>query len=647
MRKHNIASLIAAAAAAVLVCSCARNKEVEQDETPLTFLTAYGFGQEYTLRLAQKVKELYGIELEFITERSSDSASMMRLDFANDNMQADIVLTAQSAPDSLLKGSCINLQARSNLTDLFPYLKIRECTADDGGVYQLPFCSKLIGLTYNATLLKEMGWEEPRSYADMLSLKKKCEAAGILFAATDANLTGCGFNYLFHSMGSQWLSTLEGSEWFSAYLKGEASIAPFKEQCSFFRKWAENGLFGQPFAETGKAALEFKKQRALFFYGITNFMTSYQGPQFDASGKETGRMLNDEYKTMPWISEDGTNNCFTNYDAVWVMLNHKLLAPDKKDKLAKAIKVLEFIAKDDVQGILANRSNDVYLYLDGFKAGEDRLYSNYLSQIKNGYLQPWYYNYFDAASIVNTGAEINSYLFRTFYGDDDAAEKAEPSNMVYNPSATFDSIFEVLDYNNNNNNNNNTRGSKHFIGSLKQRLEYPETAKVCAVCYALSAQEILDKEFGDDAPTVQVGIIPYTKDLRDLDPWKPAAVVCSHMYPGPFELAHTNVIIPINTWRVNCFRMTGKEISYLLKKGYKGYPYAIVTKGGMKISDDAEYVVASSRNLLDDALVEEFEKNGRIIQNPRENRALMANAPHGLELFFELHPEVGPEDINW
>ena len=157
MRKFLIAIL------ALLACSCAHNGRVAQDETPLTLLTSYGFGQEYTLRVARQVKERYGIDLEFITEKSSDSATLMWQDLANDNMPADIILTAQSAPDSLLKGSCINLQARSNLTDLFPYLKVRECTADDGGVYQLPFCSKLIGITYNATLMEEMGWKAPRT----------------------------------------------------------------------------------------------------------------------------------------------------------------------------------------------------------------------------------------------------------------------------------------------------------------------------------------------------------------------------------------------------------------------------------------------------------------------------------------------------
>ena len=634
MRKSLIAIL------ALLACSCAPGGGVAQDETPLTLLTSYGFGQEYTLRLAEQVKERYGIELEFITEKSSDSATLMWQDLANDNMPADIILTAQQAPDSLLKGSCINLQARSNLTDLFPYLKVRECTADDGGVYQLPFCSKLIGITYNATLMEEMGWKAPRTYADMLALKKKCDDKGILFATVDVNLTGCGFNFLLHPMGSQWLSSLEGTEWINSFIKGEASIGPFKEQCEYFRKWAENGLFGQPFADSGKAAVEFKTRRALFLYSITNNLSGYQGPECDENGVETGRILDDTYKTMPWISEDGSNNCFTNYDAIWVMLNHRLLEPDQQDKLEKALKVLRFIAEDDIQGIIANRGHDVYLYLEGFRSGEDRVYSNYTREISRGYIQPWYYNYFDGATIVNTGAEINSYLIKNYYGED-AAEAAEPSNIVYNPDASFDSIFEVFE-----NNNNNNLSKKHFLGTVKQTLSYRQSAELCATSFALCIQESLDNEYGkENAPLVEVALVPYTKDLRDLDPWKPAAVECAHIYPGRFEAPHTNVIMPSTAWRVIAFRMTGAEIGELVRNGYLGYPYAVVTKGGIELKDDAEYIVATSRKLLEDSVLEWLDS--RAVLSPLEGKEVTANGPHGVELFFALHPEVGPEDIGW
>ena len=636
MRKFLIVIIV------LLACSCAHTGGVPQDETPLTLLTSYGFGQEFTLRLAEQVKERYGIKLEFITEKSSDSATLMWQDLANDNMPADIILTAQQAPDSLLKGSCINLQARSNLTDLFPYLKVRECTADDGGVYQLPFCSKLIGITYNATLMEEMGCKAPRTYADMLELKKKCDEKGILFAATDMNLTGCGFNFLLHPMGSQWLSTLEGTEWINSFIKGEASISTFKEHCSYFRKWTENGLFGQPFAETGKAANVFKTRRALFLYSIFNNLSSYQGPECDENGVETGRILDDTYKTMPWISEDGSSNCFTNYDAIWVMLNHRLLKPDQQDKLEKALKVLRFIAEDNTQEIIANRGYDVYLYLEGFKSGEDRVYSNYTREISRGYIQPWYYNYFDGATIVNTGAEINSYLIKNYYGED-GAEAAEPSNMVYNPDASFDSIFEVFEHNNNNNNN---LSQKHFLGTVKQTLSYQQSAQVYAVSCALCMQENLNKEYGkENAPAVEVAIIPYTKDLKDLDPWTPASVECAHIYPGHFEAPHTNVITPINAWRVSAFRMTGAEIGEIVRNGYLGYPYAVVTKGGIELQNDVEYIVTTSRKLLEDSVLEWIDS--RVLLLPGEDKELTANGPHGVELFFALHPEVGPEDINW
>ena len=691
--------LVSALCSLLMLCSCA---DKAADDGPITMFVVHNPGSGYFTALKENVKRDLDIDLEFVYECSSDASDQISLHIQHNDLPADIVFTNFKARDEYLKGCCVDFMSWSHLTGLYPFNTVKSCTADDGGVYALPMGSRLIGITYNATLMEEMGWKVPHTFADMLSLKRKCDAAGIEFAVTDLFLTGGAFNFLFHLMGSQWLSTIEGTQWMEGFLDGSTDIEPFKRESEYFRKWLDAGLFG--FLNISEQSVQgvYSRKRALFMFSITNSASGYDGPCYDKSGQPTGQTRHDEYKVIPWISEDGTNNCFTLNDNFWAMLNSSLLAPGKEDRRTKALRVLEYMLSDDMLDLQASTAKDIYISAINFDITEDRLYADFKDKINGGFLQPWYYNYFDSSTIVNTGTELSSYMINSWPGADAVEHK-----MYYtlNPEADFDTSFEVLADNNNNNKQQHFSGD--VIGTVGAAFDREQTARLAALAGALALQEQISlsgsgedsvlASNGDSAAVsgqgsamasagglvhsaagageIQVALMPYARDLSELEPWKTVAVQNSNLYPGELLKSQAYVLVPVNCNNAKCIRMTGAEIKSIVRDGFapsdngRRYRYVCIVKsdgtdvapsasGGRKgasgkatgtgaaldemaLDDNAEYLVAVPRSALEGDVYASFEQSGKVL--PDLDGLLL----RGLEIYFSSHPDALPGQIGW
>lgn len=609
--------------------------EPEQDTSPISMLIALGNGEAYYKALADTIRQQLGIEVEFVYQISANTTDMQRLYFANNDLPADIIFTASKTNDELLKDCCVDLLSLSSVTALFTPTTIQGCTTDEGAIYQLPVSTKLIGITYNETLLEEMGWDVPESFDDMVELKAKCDEAGIRFAICDGAATGHGFNWLFHLMGSQWLSTPEGTEWFEGFQAGTRSIEEFKEKCEYFKKWTEAGLWGSVHNQDWSGNYEFSTVRALFWYGLTNSVAGYSGPMLDKEGNETGVTLNDTFKTIPWLSEYGSNNCYTYYDNCWIYLSKALEAPEKSEKLQKALKILEFLASDDATALVSNMSKDSYVPVNNYQAGSDRVYSAYIESIRNGFVQPWYYNSFDADSISFTGAAVNAYILGT---------------------GSFDDIFKTLDEYNQLHLNKQI----HVLANFPDGLDYENTARLVAVSAATAVNSAL--EASGSAERIEVALAPYTPGANLMQPWRSAAVSNSFVYPGDLDIAVSNCLIPPGIGIPCAVRMSGAEIKELIGKGfdpsdrfvnaetgessfdaehYGPYPYVCVVKDGAELEDGREYPVALCEAFLTRAQASYLSENGRFITGLEGVCSLEA----GLKQFGAQHPVITPEDL--
>ena len=611
--------------------------ESAQDESPVTMLITLGNGEAYYTKLAELIEEKLGIEVEFVYHNSCDSSSMTKLYFANQDLPADIVFTSSKTDDALLKDSCIDLFSRSSVTSAFTQATLSNCLTEDGAIYQLPISSKLIGITYNETLLNEMGWELPETFEDMVELKAKCDEAGIKFAVTDGAATGHGFNLLFHLMGAQWLSTLDGTGWFESFQSGEKTAEEFMQASDYFRRWTEAGLWGVFHTQDWQGSREFMQTRALFWFSILNSVDHYDGPEYDDDGNETGRELHDTYKTIPWISEDGTNNCYTYYDNCWVYVNKELEAANKSEKLKKVLKILEFMTSNEATALVSEMSRDSYVSVNNYDVGDDRLYSNYNDSIKTGFIQPWYYNSFDSNSIVITGEVINNYI----------AGKGG-----------FEEIFTTLEECNDRYMNSETE----ILAEFPDGLDYENTAKLVAI----SAAEAINKTLEENglSQRVDVTIAPYTPEDKPLPAWKGASVCNSIVYKGTLEVGKSTTIFPNAAINPCAIYMTGAEIKRITQAGfdpsdrfidaetgestfdsenYGPYPYVCLVKDGGELSDDEVYLVALCDKYLTNADYTAFSEAGKVLTGITGIHSMN----DGLKIFAGKHPQITAADLVW
>ena len=620
------------------LAACGQNgNTVVQDDSPVTMLINLGNSESYYRALAEKITENLGIEVEFVYQICYNSSDMSRLYFKNNDLPADIVFTASKTDDELLKDSCVDILSYSSVSSLFTAKTVEECTTENGAIYQLPVSSKLIGITYNETLLNEMGWDVPENYSDMLDLKAKCDAAGIKFAVTDGVATGHGFNLLFHLMGVQWLSTPDGTEWFEGFLEGTKSIDEFSEHCEYFKKWTEAGLWGSFHTQDWGGSTEFSQTRALFWFSILNSSTGYDGPEYDDNGNATGRELHDTYKTIPWISENGDNNCYTYYDNCWVYVNKDLEAADKSDKLQKVFKIIEYMCSDEITQLVSESGKDTYVAVNSYDIGDDRLYSAYNEKIKTGFVQPWYYNYFDTDSIVGTGEVINAYIAGT---------------------GSFENIFTVL----NTNNQNRLNAETDALAEFPDGLGYEDTAKLVALAAATALDMTL--EANGKSERVEVTIAPYTPGPNLLPPWKSASVCNSVVYKGKLETGAANTVLAQSTQNPVGIYMTGAEIKALIankfdpsdrfidketgestfdSEHYGPYPYVCLVKGNAELEDNREYLVALCDRYITLAEYTAFTEAGKVISGLDGTCTLM----QGLTEFASAHPTITAADLCW
>ena len=617
-----------------ILCSCAGQK----DDSAVTMLVIKGFGEQHMTELAENVKRDLGIDIEFIYESSSSTNSQVEQHFIHNDLNADIIFTAARVQDSYLKNCCLNLFTDSDLVSKFPMWKVKEMMTPDGAVYQLPLSSKLIGITYNKTLLEEKGWKVPRTFNDMLDLKSKCDAEEIPFAFTDIRSTSAPFNCLFNLMGAQWLNSVKGSVWLEGFLEGTKSVNVFKAQARYFRKWTESGLFGE-FA-CGDALEQFSKRRALFCYSILNDSNGYSGPQYDEAGRKTGVMLEDVHKAMPWISEFGTDNCFTVYDNCIVMVNGALAAENKSDKRAKVLSVLEYMLSEESLKSVLELAKDAYFPIFENEFGEDRTYSEFRDDVKKGFVQPWYYDLFTNSNIIHTGAELGSYMINACVASNKKVGLVKKINYDFNPDATFDSAIYML---------RNTLHSQEeeYLGWASEDIEAPELARMAAIAGGLSLQEQLKNE------EVCVALMPYAAKLGDIQPWRKVPVMNAKAYQGALNAEYPLILTPMQCQDVAGIRMTGARIQEIVSGMYDPsdcydydsgrygpYPYACVTKYGRKLEPDVEYLVAVVPATLRKDVYDAFVADGKVVP-------VTASLTHGISLYFSLHPTINNSEIDW
>ena len=638
--KGHITRLLTVIASALLLTACWNGPE---DKSPVSILVGPGLNPEYLQMLADGVKKEHGIDVKYVyITTSMDGSNRLLMEMMHGKMPTDMALNAMRIDTTYANHECLDLMSYSAIASYYNFNAIQRCSSPDGAVYQLPLSSRLIGITYNATLMEEKGWEVPRSRADMVALKDKCRRAGVPFAYTKMMYTGHGFNYLFHLMGAQWLTSIEGKEWLKAYLNGKATVGPFEKEAAYFDRWVKDGLFGEICDDSYE---RFVNDRALLHFDILSHNTGH--------GK-------DRFKTMPWPSEDGSGNSFTIYDNVWVMASKTLLEPGKEEKLKHVGTILNYLMKPDLVEKMSSQDSDVYVDVADYEPDSTKLYADYIDEIRNGFTQPWYYNDFDNDAVVGAGEKINSYMLRTTYRDPVPEKVYEKMYFPFDPQADFHAIFTAIDHGQN--------GAKDTLFVATEEMDYRHTALLNAISGARELQAVIDREC-PGAGQVEVALMPYATTFGAMPVYQNVAVQDMAIHKGPFYKSFIHTLISATAPSLYGMRMTGAEVQKLVddkfdpsgyfvdkKTGkssfdsehYGPYPYALVTKGGMRLDPKKEYIVAVAPWALPPGRYEELDKAGRVLRSSdAEHHVLVAEIVTALEKFFEGNRALNPKSLVW
>jgi len=604
---------------ALVFSSCGENKQNNSESSePLTMYIGLGnTNGDYYSKLHDAILENTGIDVKMIYSNTNDTSNAMASRIKHYDLPADIMITAQKTAAESQVESFLDLAKYTNIPDLFRVSTLSEFSIN-GAVYQLPFTTRLIGIEYNKTLLEEHGWDLPNNFDEMVALKKLADEAGVTFAVSGGFATGHGFNYLFHIMGSDYLTSPDGTQWLKDFRAGKVGIEQFEAEAEYFKKYAEAGLFGIIHDENWNANTRFNNERALFYYNILN----------DAYQNENG----DEYGSMPWIQEDGMSNCFTSYDSMFVALDKKLADSSQQTRLNDAIKVLEYMSGEEAIKLFTSVFPDGYVATSSFEIDETRLYYDYIDSIKQGFIQPWYYNEFDSDTIVNVGQKVNDYLSgKNNTSFEDIINELEIQNQLY------------------------LEGKIDTYIHITTEFDYEDCAKFQAKANAMSLQEKLDETI--PGLEVAVSLMPYTDDLAKLPLRKSVGVVQEKIYKDKYAFSESSRIINGKSAKPVAVYMTGAEITNLVNKGYDitkdfelsettVFPYAMAIRNGITLRDDQTYIVAISQGSIESTLYNQYLDEGKILLDENGN-AITANMEIGLGKIFETYGSLSPSITIW
>jgi len=654
-------------------CGAAENKK--EDNRLSMYVGLGNTNGGYYAKLHDMILEETGIDVKYTYNMTLDTSTAALNKIKSGDLPADIMITANVTPPELQKEAFLDLAAVTNIPDLFSFQRISEVSVD-GGVYQLPFSTRLIGFEYNETLFHEMGWEVPETYQEMLELKKKADEAGIVFAVSGGAATGHGFNYLFHLMGTNFLCSANGTQWLNSFLKGTESIARFQTEGHYFKEYVESGLFDTLHDEDWLAGRAAQKVRALFYYNILNDAYSYHGFRYNPDGTLYGAeytadgqpvmtedaagsavfdgeeyvlfdennekhrqlprysipgtvVLNDEYKALPWISENGNSNCFASYDNMEIALDKRLGEKKNAEKLQQAVKVLEFMTTQKATDLFTELYVDGYVAVKDFEIDNSRVYAAYKDKITQGYLMPWYYTNFDNETINNVGKMVNSYI--------------KSGGLE-----SYDAIMEELE----NNQKQKLNQSTNYVAEITETLGYEDSAKVLAIAGGLALQEKYDElGIGEE---VTAALLPYTTSLSEMPLYQPIGVAQEKFYQDKIPQSGFSAYIGNGHRAPVGIRMSGSELKQLQKKGYNTladyeydhtYFYVIMTKDGSQIKDDQLYLVAVAPGSLESEVYDAFLTEGKVILS--EEKPAAGDTQAGLARFFETHPVLSKKTISW
>lgn len=540
-------------ALAVLTCGAAllfgAGALADSDHPVITMNAPYRNMSAFMDLLHEKYPE---INLEIAAYNGQNTTAWM-MAMRNAGELPDIYFTTYYTPGRRDdEGDFLNLAGYA-LTDKYVQSRLREVTLN-GGIYMLPLGYNALGITYNKTLLDANGWSLPTSLKEMEELKAVAEAAGYTLCRDQLQYPGYGFQYLCNIVDTDFLSTVDGQIWQNDFLNGDASVSDTPEMVEAIHlldRWRDLGLLnadGTPDDDT-ETKLNMVKGNTLFLIGNSNDI-----------GTETGAQ--EEYRLMPYLSEDGDQNVFILNVSRYMGLNKELGEAGNEQKLEDALHVLELISTvEGMQALDPTQSKSRLLPLKEAKVSEDSYYATVLDELNAGSMASFIYNGWENIVVV-VGEKMIDYVKGNCTVDDVIACMDENQHLI-------------------------TEADVPSYTTVTETLDTATCAKLVGICFA-------------QATDSDMALISYNEYKHYLDSqYSNRYGVNGSLFALPVTDQEITSIIP-NGWNgnIDTVTLTGARIRELAEKGYDFYgngdtfPYLLVTKEGTLLDDNTTYCVA-------------------------------------------------------
>ena len=499
-----------------------------------------------------KVKETYPeINLEVIPYNGQDTTAYM-LDMRKAGEMTDIYFTTYYSPGRYDdKADFLDLSSY-DFSGEYVQSRLREVTLD-GGVYMLPLGYNALGITYNKTLLDKNGWKLPGSFKELEELAPKVEEAGCTLCLDQLQYPGFGFQFLCNIADTGFLSTIDGQKWQKEFLSGEANVSDTPEMVEAIQlidKWRDLGMLnanGTPDSDNHTKA-EMVKGNTLFLIGNSNDLSS-----------ESGAV--DEFRLMPYLSEEGDQNVFVLNVSRYVGLNKELGEKGNEQKLEDALHVMEVLSTvDGMESLEPSQVNSRLLPLKNAEVGEDSYYADVLDELNSGHAAAFIYSGWENI-IVPLGETMVEYI---------------------KGNATSEDVIKAFD----DNQHLITENKVTSYTTVTENLDTDTCAKLVGICFA--------KAVNADAALISTNPWLYDKDAFEMN----KEGVSGSLFPLDVTDEEIVSIIPTGwTGNIQTVTLTGKRIKELMETGYErsensvSFPYIFVSKEGMELEDAKTYTV--------------------------------------------------------
>lgn len=547
MKKRTLSLLLAVICIVSLFAGCGGNGAVVKKgkHEPITINAPYRNIDAFIDLVHEKHPE---INIEIVPYSGANTTAWMKSMLKSGEL-TDIYFTTIYSPENERVSDKLLDISGYDFTDNYVQARLREVTVD-GAVYMLPLTYSCFGLTYNKTLLDKNGWTLPTSLKEMEDLKPKVDAAGYNFCLNLTQYPGYGFQYMCNILDTDFLSKIDGLRWQADYLAGKANVSntpDMLKSMNLLRRWKDIGLL--TYENSTVSDIETRK---IFTEGNTLFCV---GNTTDLS-KEDG--VTDEFKIMPYLSENGDRNIFILNVNRYVGLNKHLAESGNEQKLEDALNVMEILSTEEGMWALNDQRGSSLLPLNDVQVETDSYYSDVLSELNSGHTAPFIYSGWDNI-IVPIGEKMLDFI----------AGKAELQELITCIDESQSMVSEP-----------------EIFTTVTEKLDTEICAKLVGICFAQAA--------GADAALISKG--EYHRGDKEMN-WDG---VNGSLFPIPVDDQAITSILPTG-WHGNIetVTLTGKQIKDLAAFGYDRYnngtsvyPYELITKEGSELEESKTYTVA-------------------------------------------------------